>query len=179
MNFLVRLAVFAVALMLAGPAPAAELQFPPGSRIGLVPPPGYTASSKFLGFEGGPGKAGIFITELAPQTYTRLAREFTAEAVRNSGMDVVSREEFALPGGPAVLVSARYEVSGVTLRKWALSALAGDIALVVVMRCRRIRAQVTRPCARCSRACRCGRSGRRRNCSRSCPIASVISAAFT
>ena len=61
MNLVVRLAVFALALTLASSA-TAQVVFPPASRVGLVPPPGYAVSTKFLGFEGGTGKAGIFIT---------------------------------------------------------------------------------------------------------------------
>ena len=135
MKFVLRLAVFWLALSglaLSGPAVAAELVFPPGSRIGLVPAPGLTAAAHFQGFEGRRG-ATVAITELAGQGYTRLAREFTPESIRAAGMELVSREELALPGGPAVIVSARNQVSGVTMRQWALSALFGDISIIVMM----------------------------------------------
>ena len=134
MNLLFRLAAAAtIALAFGAPASAAELQFPPGSRIGLVPPPGMTPSTRLQGFEDTPRGAVMAITELAGQSYPRMAQEFSAETMRAGGMDVVSREELALPGGPAVIVAARQQVSGVTLRKWALAGLVGDITVVVVL----------------------------------------------
>jgi len=48
-------------------------------------------------------------------------------------MEMVIREEYDLPGGPAVIVAARQEVSGVMLRKWALSGLVGDVTVIVVL----------------------------------------------
>ena len=132
MNLLFRAAVAVFVLAFTAPALGAELQFPPGSRIGLVPPDGFVVSRNFLGFDGKAG-AILAVTELAGESYARLAREFTAEGVRSSGLELVSREELTLPGGPAVIVAARHQVSGVPMRQWALSALFGDIALVVML----------------------------------------------
>lgn len=134
MNLLSRLALAAiVALALAAPACAAAVEYPPGSRIGLVPPPGMTASTRFQGFEDPARGAVMVVTELSGQSYARVAKEFSPETMQSGGMEVVSREEFALPGGPAVIVAARQEVSGVTLRKWALSGLVGDVTVIVVL----------------------------------------------
>jgi hypothetical protein len=38
-------------LLAAHAAHAAEVMYPPGSRLGLVPPPGMALSSNFFGFE--------------------------------------------------------------------------------------------------------------------------------
>jgi hypothetical protein len=130
MNLVLRLAV--LWLVLARPAFAADLVFPPGSRIGLVPPEGFTVSRNVMGFEGKAG-AILAITELAGESYARLAREFTPEGVRNSGLELLGREELALPGGPAVIVVARNQAGGTPTRQWALSALFGDIALIVML----------------------------------------------
>lgn len=133
MNSLFRLMFAALALVFAVPALAAELQFPPGSRIGLVPPPGMTASTRFPGFEDAARGAVMSVTELTGQSYPRVAQEFSPQTMRASGMEIVSREEFTLPGGPAVIVAARQQVSGVTLRKWALAGLVGDLTVIVVL----------------------------------------------
>lgn len=130
MNFLLRLVVLVLAL--GGGADAAELQFPPGSRIGLVPLPGMTVSTSFQGFQGKAG-AILSVTELTGHSYARVAQEFSLEAIKASGMEFVSREELALPGGPAIIAATRHEISGVTMRKWALAALFGDVTIVVVM----------------------------------------------
>ena len=132
MNLLFRLAAAAtIACALVAPATAASVEYPPGSRVGLVPPPGMTASTRFVGFEG--RGAVLAITELSGQSYPRVAQEFTPEAIKAGGMELVSRDEYALPGGPAVIVAARQEVSGAPMRKWALSGVVGDLTVIVVL----------------------------------------------
>jgi hypothetical protein len=133
MNLPFRLAAAAAfVLAVVAPARAASVEYPPGSRIGLAPPPGMTMSNRLPGFEGRRG-AVMAITELSGQSYARVAQEFAPETMRAGGMEIVSREEFALPGGPAVIVAARQEVSGVMLRQWALSGLVGDVTVIVVL----------------------------------------------
>ena len=52
------------------PAPAAEAAtFPPGSRLGLVPPPGMIASENFDGFADPDKDAAILITVLPAEAY--------------------------------------------------------------------------------------------------------------
>jgi len=133
MNLLFRLAAAATFALALAPAHAAGLEYPPGSRIGLVPPPGMTASTRFQGFEDLSRGAVMAITELSGQSYARVAKEFSPETMRAGGMEVVSREEFDLPGGPAAIIAARQQVSGVMLRKWALSGLVGDVTVIVVL----------------------------------------------
>ena len=124
-------AAFALALVL--PALAADAVFPPGSRIGLVPPPGMAASTRVQGFEDRDRGAVIAVTELSGQSYARMTKEFSAEAMQAGGMEVLSREEFALPGGPALIVAARQQAGGVAMRKWALLALVGDLTAIVIV----------------------------------------------
>ena len=127
MNPLFRLAAAgAFALALVAPAPAAGPVYPPGSRIGLVPPPGMVLSTRLQGFEDQARGAVIVVTELAGQTYPKMQTEFSDETMRAGGMEVVRREEFDLPGGPALIVAARQQADGVMMRKWALLALAGN-----------------------------------------------------
>jgi hypothetical protein len=134
MNLLFRLAAAAVvALALLAPALAAELVYPPGSRIGLVPPPGMTASTRVQGFEDQARGAVIATTELSGQSYPRVAQEFSREIMQAGGMEVLSREEFDLPGGPAVIVTARQQAGGAMMRKWALAGLVGDLTVIVVV----------------------------------------------
>ncbi len=134
MNPLFRLAAAgAFALALVAPAPAAGPVYPPGSRIGLVPPPGMVLSTRLQGFEDQARGAVIVVTELAGQTYPKMQTEFSDETMRAGGMEVVRREEFDLPGGPALIVAARQQADGVMMRKWALLALAGNLTAVVIV----------------------------------------------
>ncbi len=124
-------ALFALALVV--PALGAELMFPPGSRIGLIPPPGMTPSPRLQGFEDRERGAVIAVTELAGQSYARMTKEFSTETMQAGGMEVLSREDLTLPGGPALIVAARQQAGGVPTRKWALLALVGDMAAIVIV----------------------------------------------
>lgn len=127
-----RLAVAAAVTLLAGTALAAEPVFPPGSRIGLVPPPGMTASARLQGFEDRARGVVLAVTELSPQSFARLEKEFSDEQMRAGGMELIAREIVETPGGPAHLIGARQIENGVAMRKWALFARTGDMTAVVV-----------------------------------------------
>src|SRR5690348_17131331 len=86
-----RLALF-FGLLLFAPSAFAQQVFPPGSRIGLVPPPGMTMSRTFQGFEDRAHNALIVVTELSAQSYARLEGEFSDAQMRASGMEPVARE---------------------------------------------------------------------------------------
>ena len=55
---------FAVVALAITPALAANPIFPVNSRVGLVPPEGFTPSLKFPGFENPQANAAILIVEL-------------------------------------------------------------------------------------------------------------------
>src|SRR5882724_172414 len=97
---------FAFVLALFVSAAFAQSVYPPGSRIGLVPPPGMTASRNFQGFEDRAHGAVLVVTELSAQIYAKVEKEFAPEPMRAGGMEQVSREVIALPGGEGLLVAA-------------------------------------------------------------------------
>jgi hypothetical protein len=129
-GMIVRFALAAILALLAGAAFAAEPIYPPGSRIGLVPPPGMTPGTTFQGFEDRARGAMLVVTELSVQSYDKVAQDFTPE--RMQGMELVTREKIALSGGEGLLVVARQTENGVALRKWALLALADDMTAIVI-----------------------------------------------
>jgi hypothetical protein len=110
---------------------AAELVFPPGSRIGLVPPPGMTAATTFQGFEDRASGAVLVVTELSSQSAERVAEDFQPERMKASGLDPVSRELIPLADGDGMLVVARQE-GRVTMHKWALITRTDDMTAIVV-----------------------------------------------
>lgn len=125
-------AVVATAVLLLPGARAAEPTFPPGSRIGLVPPAGMAASATLRGFEDSHRHALIVITELSPEVYDRIAGEFTVERMQADGFAVDGREPAAVQDARGFLVAARQTVTGVPTRKWALVVRSADLTAIVV-----------------------------------------------
>jgi hypothetical protein len=119
-------------LLLAPAALAAEPVFPPGSRIGLVPPAGLVPSSTFQGFEDQAKGAMLVVTELSAQTYDKVAKDFSAEQMQAGGMELLARETIPLPGGSGLLVAARQSENGVAMRKWALLARTEDMTVILL-----------------------------------------------
>jgi hypothetical protein len=116
----------------AEPLFAAEPVFPPGSRIGLVPPDGMVLSAAFQGFEDRARGAMLVLSEFSAQSFPKAEKEFSPERMQASGMEMIARETIALPSGPALVVGARQSENGVLMRKWALLTLEDDITVMVI-----------------------------------------------
>jgi hypothetical protein len=126
--------VLALSGLLLWAAPAlAQQVFPPGSRIGLVPPPGMTASRTLQGFEDRARGAVVVVTELAAQTYAKVEQDFSDASMRAGGMELIARETIETASGQALLIGARQVENGVMMRKWALLALVPDEMTVLVV----------------------------------------------
>src|SRR3977135_2691773 len=65
---------FAVVALAITPALAANPIFPINSRVGLVPPEGFTPSQKFAGFENPQANAAILIVELPGEAFAELEK---------------------------------------------------------------------------------------------------------
>ena len=113
-------ALFAVAL--AGPVFAAEPVFPTNSRLGLVPPADFVASTKFPGFENAKVNAAILLISLPVEAFANLETGFTDEALKQRGLTVEKREPIKLPDGEGFLVSGTHEASGVKQRETLMVA---------------------------------------------------------
>jgi hypothetical protein len=106
-------------LALSGASRAAEVVFPPGSRIGLVPPVDMHVSRRFAGFETrGPG-AVITAVEMPPQAFDELSAGLTADNLKKQGLEVKSRETFKVAGGEALLLEGD-QAGAPPVRKWLL-----------------------------------------------------------
>jgi hypothetical protein len=127
-----RLLLLLALLLLVPAAFATEPVFPPGSRIGLVPPAGMVPSNAFQGFEDRARSAMLVVTELSAQTYDKVATDFAPEQMRAGGMEPIARETIPMPGGDGLLVAARQSENGVAMRKWALLARTADMTVILV-----------------------------------------------
>jgi hypothetical protein len=121
-----------VLTLLAGSA-GAEPVFPPGSRVGLVPPAGMTASTTLQGFEDRARGAVMAVTELSAQSYARIEQDLGDERMRSGGMEPIARETIETASGPALLVNARQTENGIAMRKWALLALVPNEITVAIV----------------------------------------------
>jgi hypothetical protein len=125
------LAVLAV-LAAASPARTADAQFPPGSRLGLVPPAGLSPSRTFPGFEDPSKDTAIVMVELPGAAYADVEKGFTADTLKGQGVEVEIHEEVTLKDGHGVLVVARPKNNAsMPMRKWALVATASGITGII------------------------------------------------
>jgi hypothetical protein len=113
------------------PAAAAEVVFPIASPIGLGPPPGLTASTRFPGFEDRENGVFIRLVTLPGQAYAEIEKTMTNDALRKQGMTVEKRGMLELPSGKGLLLVARQEANAVQIRKWLLIAPVGAITAMV------------------------------------------------
>lgn len=119
------------------PAFGARLEFPPGSRIGLEPPPGLKLSRKFHGFEDKAHHVVITIFDLPEAAYKALEKSAFAKVSKTLVVD--KRELFMFRGGVGYLITGHETVKGTDLRSWYLLANASDskighIAALVTVR---------------------------------------------
>jgi hypothetical protein len=125
-------AAFAL-LMLAIPARAADPVFPPGSRIGLVPPTGMVASGAFTGFADPDKDAAILITVLPAAAYPQIEKTLDAEALKKQGVSVEKREPIKLSIGRGFLITGRQVADKARYRKWLLVATADDLTALIAV----------------------------------------------
>jgi hypothetical protein len=122
-----------VLLALLSAAQAADVVFPPGSRVGLAPPPGLSKSGTFLGFEDAQHNVAMIIAAVPREALWDLQRSTSEEELKKRGLTFETREDQKLADGDAFLVIAQQEVEKMKLRKWIFAVLTQDlIALVTV-----------------------------------------------
>ena len=127
------LAGFVAAMAMAAPAQSADAVFPPGSRIGLVPPAGMIASDRFDGFSA-PGKdAAILITVLPAAAYLQIDKTLDMTALRKQGVELEKREPMQLSFGKGFLLTGRQVAEKTRYRKWLLVASANDLTALVTV----------------------------------------------
>ena len=123
---------FAV-LILAMPALAADPTFPPGSRLGLVPPTGMIPSDKFDGFADPDKDAAILITVLPAEAYPQIEKTLDVDALKKKGVTLEKREAVQLSFGKGFLLIGNQTAEKTKYRKWLLVASASDLTALVTV----------------------------------------------
>lgn len=128
----IRFAVFIALLLLATPAPAAEVVYPPGSRIGLIPAAGLVASTSFFGFEDPDNKVGVILGALPPEAFAEIEKTADAATMKKQGLTLENREELSLAIGKAFLIRGR-EAEGAGNRRWLLVAATPELTVLATV----------------------------------------------
>jgi hypothetical protein len=131
MAFLCPLLVVLALVIAAPPAQAAEVVYPPGSRLGLAPPAGMATSRNFFGFEDLNASAAIILAALPAEAYPELERTMTADALKTQGILFEKREPMSLASGKAFLVTGHQQVEKTKIRKWILIASSPALTALV------------------------------------------------
>lgn len=106
----------AVWLLVATAAAAlAEPRFPPGSGVGLDPPPGMSLATDFQGFQR--GLASIVIIELPAAAYAQIGIDRRRVAAKVEGAKF---EDVTVNGLRGFIVRGRQTAKSRTYRKWAV-----------------------------------------------------------
>lgn len=120
-------------MVLAMPVRAADPIFPPGSRIGLVPPVGMVTAEAFFGFADVNKDAAILIAALPAAAYSQIEKTMDTEALRKQGITLDKREPMQLNAGKGFLFTGRQVVDKARYRKWLLVAAASDLTALVTV----------------------------------------------
>ena len=117
----------------AAPARAEEPIFPPGSRVGLVPPPGMVVSKTFDGFADPAKDAAILITVLPAEAFAQIEKVLDTDALKKQGVTVDKREPIQLGFGKGILLIGRQVAEKEHFKKWLLVAAASDLTAMVTV----------------------------------------------
>jgi hypothetical protein len=128
-------AAFAL-MVLAMPARAADAVFPPGSRIGLVPPAGMVTSDAFDGFADPGNNAAIVFATMPAAAYSEIEKALDAGTLQKQGFSFEKREPMQLAVGKALLITGRQIADKAHYHKWLLVAAVGDLTALVTVQAR-------------------------------------------
>src|SRR5271170_6946512 len=101
-----RLAVVFAVMLWAAAAQAADLVFPTGSKLGLVPPAGMTVSKTFDGFVDPEKDAAILLVTFPPVAFDKLDKSMVPDELKKQGIDVADRQPITLGFGKGFIVKA-------------------------------------------------------------------------
>src|ERR1043166_274311 len=125
------LAALAALTLGIGPALAADPVFPLNSRIGMVPPVGFTPAQRFVGFENPQASAAILISSMPAEAYAELEKNLTDEALTKGGLKVTLREPITLKDGKGLFIAGPREASGQKRYEGIVIATVGGIATFI------------------------------------------------
>ena len=91
----------------------------PGTKCSLIPPTGFVPATTFSGFQNAETGASIMINEL-PAPYQTLVNGFTEDALKSTGMTLVSTNSIDFNNGKATFINLTQPANGTTYIKQIL-----------------------------------------------------------
>ena len=120
--------------LLVKPALAVEPVFPPGSNIGLAPPPGMTVAKTFPGFIDAEKNAGILVGMMPLAAYDDMEKTLADDSLKQQGITVEKREPLQLSIGKGLLVIGTATGPDKTkYRKWLVLAKTNNLTAIVTV----------------------------------------------
>lgn len=118
-------------LALAGVA-RADAIFPPGSALGLEPPPGFVPAIGFTGFERPADGASLVLVEAPPEACADMRAAMAArDRLAVQGIEFSESRPFALASGEGQLFTGVHRTANGPYAKWALVACGGTATALV------------------------------------------------
>jgi hypothetical protein len=128
-----RRAIFATLglLALTVPAFAADPVFPTNSRLGLVPPDGFTVSPRFMGFESPQASAVMLMLTMPVEAYPEIEKTLADDKLKANGFQIAKREPVPLKDGSGVYVAGIREADGQKRYEAIMLAKTGDVTALI------------------------------------------------
>jgi hypothetical protein len=116
------------------PARAEGPVFPPGSNIGLVPPPGMTVAKTFPGFIDTEKNTGILVGMMPLSAYDDMEKTLAEDSLKKQGLTVEKSEPLQLSIGKGRLVIGTETGPDKTkYRKWLVLAKTNYLTAIVTV----------------------------------------------
>ncbi len=132
-RFGLRLFAFASILTAAAAAHAEDPIFPPGARVGLVPPAGVTLSKEFLGFENEDKSIKFGIAEIPVAAYEAVETAFKEGKPTVTGNKV---EQIKAAAGDAYITTETRKEDDKSFKTYSLIAKSDKISAYVIAQLR-------------------------------------------
>ena len=130
----VGLAIIAGTTLLAmSQARAADPVFPPASRIGLIPPPGFIVSPNFQGFQHNDQRATILMAELPGYAFETIEKEVAAELKKDQSTPATRTDVTFKDGRGFILFAKPGSPQGPVLKWTMVAAVSNATAIVTVL----------------------------------------------
>ena len=133
MKHFLRLAAVASVLSVSVAAHAADVVFPPSSRVGIVPLDGLVVSKEFLGFDTEDKTVKVGIAEIPPAAFTAVETAFKEGKPVGDGNKV---EQFKTTAGDAYLTVESRKEGDATFKTYSVIAQGDTFSAYVIAQMR-------------------------------------------